>query len=119
MSFLIALLVGGTAGLVGALCGVGGGIVLMPVFLFFYKLDPNKAVATSLSVVLVTALSSTLSNSLSGDKLVDWKLALPLALGAALASWFGADLMRQLSNQVIIKLFGVILILAGARALLK
>ncbi len=116
---ILYLLIGISAGLLGSLCGVGGGILLMPVFLFLLKMDPNKAVATSLSIVLITALSSTLNNSLSGDKVIDWKLVIPIGIGAAIASWFGADLMRQLSNQVIVKTFGVVLIIAGVRALIK
>lgn len=119
MNMLIYAGIGVLAGLVGALCGVGGGIVLMPIFLFFLKLDPNKAVATSLTVVLITALASTTNNALSGAKLIDWRLAIPIGVGAAIASWFGADLMRQLSNQAIVKLFGIVLIIAGVRALLK
>lgn len=91
----------------------------MPVFLFLFKMDPNKAVATSLCIVLITALSSSLNNSLSGERLIDWKMAIPIGIGAAIAAWFGAELMRGLSNQVIVKTFGVVLILAGVRALLK
>lgn len=119
MSILLYLVIGLSAGLVGALCGVGGGIVLMPIFLFLLKMDPNKAVATSLCIVLITAVSSTMNNSLSGEKLIDWKIALPIGIGAALAAWFGSDLMRTLSNQAIVKIFGVVLIIAGVRALLK
>ena len=119
MSILLYLIIGLCAGLVGALCGVGGGIVLMPIFLFLLKLDPNKAVATSLTVFLITAVASTLNNSLSQERLIDWKIAIPIGIGAAIASWFGADLMRQLSNQAIVKLFGIVLIIAGVRALIK
>ncbi len=119
MTIVLYIFIGLCAGLVGALCGVGGGIVLMPVFLFCLKLDPNKAVATSLCIVLITAVASTLNNSMSGERLIDWKIAIPIGIGAAVASWFGADLMRQLSNQAIIKIFGVILIVAGVRALIK
>jgi len=116
---LVYLLIGISAGLVGSLCGVGGGILLMPVFLFLLKLDPNKAVATSLAIVLITAISSTLNNSLSSERLIDWKMVIPIGIGAAIAAWFGSDLMKQLSNQMIVKTFGVVLIIAGVRALLK
>jgi len=119
LAILVYLLIGVSAGLVGSLCGVGGGILLMPVFLFILKLDPNKAVATSLAIVLVTAIASTLNNSLSSEKLIDWKMVIPIGIGAAFAAWFGSDLMRQLSNQAIVKTFGVVLILAGIRALMK
>ena len=119
IALFVYLSIGVAAGLLGSLCGVGGGILLMPVFLFLLKIDPNKAVATSLSIVLITAISSTLNNSLSSEKLIDWKIVLPIGIGAAVASWFGADLMKQLSNQTITKTFGVVLIIAGVRALIK
>ncbi len=119
LAILVYLLIGVSAGLVGSLCGVGGGILLMPVFLFLLKLDPNKAVATSLAIVLITAVASTLNNSLSSEKLIDWKIVIPIGIGAALAAWFGSDIMKQLSNQAIVKTFGVVLILAGVRALMK
>jgi uncharacterized membrane protein YfcA len=39
-------------------------------------------------------------------------------VGAAVAAWFGTDLMRTLSNQQLTKFFGVLLILVGVRMLM-
>ena len=119
LAIFVYLLIGVSAGLVGSLCGVGGGILLMPVFLFVLKIDANHAVATSLAIVLITAISSTINNSRAEESLIDWKMVIPIGIGAALAAWFGSDLMKSLSNQAITKTFGVVLVIAGIRALIK
>ena len=111
------VLVGLVAGLVGALCGVGGGIIMVPAFIFALGMTQKTAVATSLAVVVVAGLSGTLNNVTKSD-LIDWRVVLVVAAGAAVASWFGAELMRSLSNEALQKGFAVLLILVGVRMLL-
>lgn len=111
------LLVGLAAGLVGALCGVGGGIIMVPAFVFALGMTQKTAVATSLAVVVVSGLSGTLNNVTKSD-LIDWRVVLVTAVGAAVASWFGADLMRSLSNAMLQRIFALLLILVGVRMLL-
>ena len=64
---LIALLVGLGAGLIGALCGVGGGILMVPAFAMVLKLEQQRAVATSLAIVVVTALAGTMNHTIKGS----------------------------------------------------
>lgn len=114
---LTGLAVGLAAGLVGALCGVGGGIIMVPAFVFALGMTQKTAVATSLAVVVVAGLSGTLNN-FTHSNLIDWRVVAVTAVGAAVASWFGADLMRSLSNVWLQKGFAVLLILVGVRMLL-
>ena len=53
-----------------------------------------------------------------GKDLIDWKLVACTAVGAAVAAWFGTDLMRNLSNQQLTRFFGILLVLVGVRMLL-
>ena len=116
--FLITgLVVGAAAGLVGALCGVGGGIIMVPAFVFALGMTQKTAVATSLAVVVVSGLSGTMNNVIKSD-LIDWRVVLVTVAGAAVASWFGADLMRSLSNAALQRGFAILLILVGVRMLL-
>ncbi len=117
--FIIALIVGLSAGLIGSLCGVGGGILLVPAFTLIMGLGQKQAVATSLAVIVVTASVGTLNNAFAEQKFIDWRLVVLTGMGAAVASWFGADLMRSMSNQHLTRLFAIVLILAGARMLIK
>lgn len=103
--------------MVGALCGVGGGIIMVPAFVFALDMGQKTAVATSLAVVVVAGLSGTINNIAHSD-LIDWRVVGVTALGAAVASWFGADLMRSLSNAWLQKGFAILLIAVGVRMLL-
>jgi len=82
---------GAGAGVMSGLLGIGGGTVLVPLFLEWLRLPIKKTVASSLACVGILAVPSTVSHWLLGD--IDWAFALPLAvtvvpgarLGAALA----------------------------------
>ncbi len=115
---VLSILIGLTAGLLGALCGVGGGIVLVPAFVTFFGFEQKQAVATSLAVIIITAIASTLNNA-QQKGLIDWKIVAAVGAASALTAWFGSDLMRSLSNQNLTRTFGVVLVLFGARMLIK
>ena len=116
-TLLTATAIGLAAGLLGALCGVGGGILMVPAFVSILGFEQKKAVATSLAVIVIIALISTLNNSRQ-DNLIDWKVVALTAVAASLAAWFGTDLMHKLSNQHLTKLFGVVLLIFGAKMLI-
>lgn len=115
---VMGVLLGAAAGLVGALCGVGGGILLVPAFALVLKMDQKEAVATSLAIVVVTSLMGTLNHVTSETKLIDWRLVAFTAVGAGAAAWFGTDIMRTLSSQTLGKVFGILMVLVGVRMLL-
>ena len=115
---LLAILTGLAAGLLGALCGVGGGIVMVPAFVGLLGLEHKQAVATSMAVIIVTALVATANNA-RANNLIDWKIVATVGLASAVAAWFGSDLMRGLSNQTLTRVFGCLLVIFGARLLWK
>lgn len=114
----LAVLTGLAAGLLGALCGVGGGIIMVPAFVGLLGLDHKQAVATSMAVIIVTAIAATANNA-RASQLIDWRLVAAVGLASALAAWFGSDLMRTLSNQTLTRIFGCLLVLFGIRMLWK
>ncbi len=116
-TLITAAFIGVIAGLLGALCGVGGGIVMVPAFTTVLGFDQKKAVATSLAVIVIISLISTLNNSRQPN-LIDWKIVALTACAASLAAWFGSDLMHRLSSQQLTKLFGVVLLVFGTKMLL-
>ena len=116
MNILIALLIGALGGLTAALCGVGGGVIMVPAFVLALGLEQKQAVATSLAVIIPTALVATTQYTRAG--LVDWKLVLPTAIGAVLVTFFATGLMKSLSNVALTRIFAVLLIAVGVRMLL-
>jgi uncharacterized membrane protein YfcA len=113
-----AIFIGLAAGLLGALCGVGGGILMVPAFVGLLGLEHKQAVATSMAVIILTGLAATLNNA-RANNLIDWRIVVAVGLASTLAAWFGSDLMRSLSNQTLTRIFGAALVLFGVRMLWK
>ena len=119
-TLVIAAFTGVIAGLLSALCGVGGGIVMVPAFVTVLGFEQKKAVATSLAVIVIIALVATLNTSLRKEPgLIDWRVVALAAVAAALAAWFGTDLMHKLSNQYLTRIFGIVLLVFGIKMLLS
>jgi uncharacterized membrane protein YfcA len=114
---LTCLAIGILSGVVAALCGVGGGVVMVPAFVFFLKLDQKTAVATSLAIIIPTALMATTQNARSGY--VEWKVAAITAISASIFAYFGAGWLKTLSNDTLTRIFGTILVVFGVRMLMQ
>lgn len=111
------LIVGAVAGLLGALLGVGGGIILVPAMILISGVDINTARGTSLMVVIITAATATVANIRAERTdlrvgVVAGLIGAPAALGAALvAQWIPA---RQASL-----LFAGLMVVAAIQLLLR
>lgn len=115
-TILTCLAIGIISGAVAALCGVGGGVVMVPAFVFFLKLPHKTAVATSLAIIIPTALMATTQNARNGY--VEWKVAAITAVSASIFAYFGANWMKTLSSEALTRIFGFVLVTFGARMLL-
>ncbi len=117
-SFVITCLgIGVLSGVVAALCGVGGGVVMVPAFVMLLKLPQKTAVATSLAIIIPTALMATTQNARSGY--VDWKVAVITAISASIFAYFGAGWLKTMSNETLTRIFGTVLVVFGLRMLLQ
>lgn len=114
---LTCLGIGVLSGVTAALCGVGGGVVMVPAFVFLMAMPQKQAVATSLAVIIPTALMATSQNT--RNNLVDWKIAVITALSASLFAYFGAGWLKALSNEVLTRIFGCVLVVFGIRMLFQ
>jgi uncharacterized membrane protein YfcA len=95
MGWLIFMLVGALAGTFGSLLGLGGGIILVPALLHLSglipglpEMTPQSAIGTSLVLIIITALSSSISYAKQG--LVDFSSAFLFFIGSAPGAVVGA-----------------------------
>jgi uncharacterized membrane protein YfcA len=63
MIYIVYLIVGLLAGIVGGLLGTGGCALIMPVIRFGFNFDPALAVGTTLTAVVFTAASGAVPAS--------------------------------------------------------
>lgn len=95
MIFTILFIIGLCSGLVGALIGLGGGIILVPATIYVAltlkmipDLTPQSVVGLSVVMMIFTGLSSTLSYMKS--KIVDYKSGLLFFIGSIPGTMLGA-----------------------------
>lgn len=75
-------------GIVGNMVGIGGGVLLMIIFLFLLRIDPVLAGGLSLLTVIASALSGSISNREQGS--IDGRLFLDIALTAGVGAVLGS-----------------------------
>ncbi len=119
-SFLFA---GASGGLIAALSGLGGGVVIVPILHTYLKLDMKKTRSISLGVILITSFFMTIYNSLQEIELgliEHIGLLIPsytifIVLGVLIASPFGVKVGSRWSSKKIAIVYSVFLVLFLAK----
>ena len=108
-------LIGGIAGFLGGLLGVGGGGIISPA-LIMLGYEPKKVAATTALVVFFSSLSGFLTYWGMGT--LDWKLLLWVSIPAIAGGWLGTHLMHfKMSSEQVKKVIGVIMYLIALKTL--
>ncbi|MCD6524487.1 MAG: sulfite exporter TauE/SafE family protein [Thermococcus sp.] len=109
-------LIGGIAGFLGGLLGVGGGGIISPA-LIMLGYEPKKVAATTALVVFFSSLSGFLTYWGMGT--LDWELLLWVSIPAIAGGWLGTHLMHfKMSSEQVKKVIGVIMYLIALKTLL-
>jgi uncharacterized membrane protein YfcA len=116
MYVLIAVL-GLVAGTATKLFGIGGGTVFVPSLVMFLGVDIVTAVATSLFVMVPTALVGSATSWFQGT--LHLELALPLILGIVIGAQIGPRIGARLPKRRLRQLFGLALLYAAVSMILK
>lgn len=114
----LLIVIGGFAGVLAGLLGVGGGIVLVPAFFYAfttlgYASDHlmQICIATSLATIVVTSLRSVHSHNKKGA--VDWDILKGWAPGIAIGAILGVLVAASLKSTVLQGIFGVLALFVG------
>lgn len=118
LSIVLLVVLGSLAGFLAGLLGIGGGIILVPLFLWVFETAGfsaevlvHIALGTSLAVIIPTAISSTFGHRKRGN--VQWHQVISLCLGGALGAFAGAWLASLLSGEWLKGLFGTMQLLVA------
>lgn len=100
-------------GILSALFGIGGGILLVPLLVTAFGYDVRLAAGTSLAVMGLIALVGALRQSRQG--MTDWRAGALLGLGGVVGGVVGAALAQWLPLAVLTWLFAALLAFTAAR----
>ncbi len=105
-------------GIFAGLVGVGGGLVVVPILVYFFGLDQRTAQGTSLAMLLPpTGLLAFLKYYEAGH--VDLRLALMIAIGTLVGGYFGGAWAQQINENLLRKGFAVVLVVAAVKLFLQ
>jgi uncharacterized membrane protein YfcA len=111
------LITGLGMGLLSAMFGIGGGILLVPVLVAFLHYTPQLAAGTSLAVMLPIALFGAYRQTKPG--LTDWKQGSIFGLGSIVGAVVGASLAMAASATIVRLCFAAVLLAVGIRYLVR
>ena len=104
------------AGFIGAMAGMGGGVVLIP-FLTFMGLNIKKAIAVS--IVSVIATSSGSASAYVRDHLTNLKVGMFLEIFTMIGALVGATLTLTIPSRPLFILFGIVLFVCWGALLVR
>jgi uncharacterized membrane protein YfcA len=115
-------------GIISAFTGLGGGIFIIPILHYFFKIPFKKAIGTSSVAIIFTAIGGVVSyyfnkpDDFAGGiyffGLSDLKLAVPILLFSIPASYIGVHLNTRMNNSLLSKLFGFLILVIAAKIIL-
>jgi uncharacterized protein len=115
---MIALLltIGLAAGILSGLVGVGGGIIIVPALVFFLGFSQSQAQGTSLGLLLLpVGILAVINYYREGH--IDFKVVGVMSIAFVAGGWIGSKLALWLDQEVVKKIFAVLLFYTAFRLL--
>lgn len=107
---MIAVLAGFLSGIISGM-GIGGGMILIPVLVFFLLLPQQKAQAINLWYFLPTAIIAIILHA--KNKNIEFKKVIWIIISGIPAALLGAHLALGIDKSILGKLFGIFLAVFG------
>jgi len=110
--------IGFIIGFIGAIMGIGGGFLLVPMLIYFMRVPTSTVIGTSAVLTLVTMCFATILHAVT-NHLVDAVLALMLMIGGVTGAQFGARAGQHMSPERLRLLLGLMVLIVGFRFALE
>jgi uncharacterized membrane protein YfcA len=116
-TILILIIIGLSAGILSGLVGVGGGIIMVPLFVLFLGLTQHKAQVSSLAVMLppVTFLAVYNYHTAGTGGNIDWRIAIMVSILFIIGGFIGSKVALQIDQRMLRKIFGVFMLIVAIR----
>ncbi len=106
--------IGFIIGFIGAILGIGGGFLLVPMLIYFLRVPTATVIGTSMVLTLITMASATVMHAIT-NHLVDAVLALILMVGGVIGAQFGARTGQRMRGERLRLLLGLLVFAVGLR----
>lgn len=117
-TILIILIIGTITGAMAGMLGIGGGIVVIPALVMIMGLSQQTAQGTSLAMMLPPVGILAVYNYYKAGH-VDIRIAILLSIAFIAGSYFGSKIAINIPQDLMKKIFGVVLLLVALKMLLS
>jgi uncharacterized membrane protein YfcA len=114
LSIVPVIVVGLVIGFLGAVMGIGGGFILVPLMIYLLRVPTSTVIGTSMVLTLVTMVFATMLHAMT-NHLVDAVLALILMVGGVTGAQFGARAGQKIRGEHLRLLLGLLVLAVGIR----
>jgi uncharacterized membrane protein YfcA len=108
---------GGLSGVMSGLFSVGGGLVVVPALVAFFRMTQTQAQGIAMALVIPAALVALFTFSLEGH--VGWHVGIPLALGGIASVSWGVALAHRIAQRTLRMMFCLVLLGTAIASLLQ
>lgn len=106
--------IGYVIGLVGAVMGIGGGFLLVPMLIYFLRMPTATVIGTAAVLTTATMAVASVMHALT-NHLVDAVLALVLMVGGVIGAQFGARAAQNMPPERLRLLLALLILAVGLR----
>ncbi len=110
-NMIICGIIGLVAGIMSGYVGVGGGFIMVPLFMQLLNLPMRLTSGTSLISILILATSGTILQIVYGN--INWVAGIFVAVGSIPGAYLGSKLITKVSETVLRFMFSGFLIVAA------
>ena len=107
------IIIGIIAGLVSGFFSTGGGMILVPAFIYLLKMNEKEARATSITCILPMVIASSIFYA--KNKFIDWKIGALCAIGGVIGGFFGSRLLNKIPDYILKITFIIFIIYVAVR----
>ncbi|VAX38018.1 hypothetical protein MNBD_UNCLBAC01-722 [hydrothermal vent metagenome] len=114
MAIISYIAVGLLAGIMGGALGIGGGTIMVPLFVILFGLTQHQAQGTALAVMLPPVFIFAVWRYYCAGN-VKVQMAIFVAMGLVVGAFLGAHMVQNIPAAQLKKGFGVFLVLVGLK----
>lgn len=105
------IIIGIIAGIVSGFFSTGGGMILVPAFLHFLKMNEKEARATSIACILPMVIVTSIFYA--KNNYIDWNIGIRCAIGGIIGGFLGSKYLNKIPDYILKMAFIIFLVYVG------
>ena len=111
------VIIGLLAGIISGLFSTGGGMIVVPAFIYLLNMEDKKARGTTIFCILPMVVTSGIFYYKSNY--IDWNISILCAIGGMIGGYTGAKLLKKIPTHYLKVAFTIFLIYASYKMIFK